>query len=273
MASQRHVTLTLLISLTSQLVRCGILQNQLTLCQKTVWSPGFLYSPSSLPFPWSNQDSDFATEKECQAAMCVPKCKDVSFPAFPPRSPVIIPQPAGEGKTTKATHLDKPGDRPNLPTIPMNSGIKQLTELQAVLGPNSKLIQDKDGQVIGVEAPENVKSPDTESRPSSQSGKFPGDDASICCSTVEVFYFNQTLVDYYGRTQVIAQINEVGVYQFIRHGVCGSTGACTGQCDQIYITVPLIVHPTQAGQQVSFSMFKIPGYCTCRVRSGSFRSL
>ena len=37
----------------------------------------------------------------------------------------------------------------------------------------------------------------------------------------EVFYFNNTLVDYYGRTQVIAQVNEVGVYQLIRHGLCG----------------------------------------------------
>ncbi|GFS07701.1 hypothetical protein ElyMa_001255800 [Elysia marginata] len=85
----------------------------------------------------------------------------------------------------------------------------------------------------------------------------------------EVFFFNQTLVDYFGRTQVIAQINEVGVYQLIRHGLCGTTGACTGRCDQIYVTVPLVVHPTLAGHQVTFSLFKIPGYCTCRVSANA----
>ncbi|KAK3791313.1 hypothetical protein RRG08_012500 [Elysia crispata] len=167
-----------------------------------------------------------------------------------------------------------------------------LNDLKASLGPNFEFVLDDGGQIIGLAANHThntTKTAKTGKKSSlsntkswflshkfspfsklakaiSKSSKS-ADDVSVCCSTREFFYFNKTLVDYYGRPQVIAQINEVGVYQLIRHGLCGATGACSGQCDQIYVTVPLVVHPTQAGQQVSFSLFKIPGYCTCRVRS------
>ncbi|XP_046369688.2 uncharacterized protein LOC124144366 [Haliotis rufescens] len=89
--------------------------------------------------------------------------------------------------------------------------------------------------------------------------------SDVCCSTNEVFFINDTLVDVENITRKIAQLNRIGAYQFIRHGFCAFKGACQGECLQHYINLPLAVDEPGAGLPIMFRFFKVPGYCSCRV--------
>ncbi|XP_041367365.1 uncharacterized protein LOC121381980 [Gigantopelta aegis] len=89
--------------------------------------------------------------------------------------------------------------------------------------------------------------------------------SDICCSTNEIFFINQTLVDIDNTSRKIAQLPKIGAYQFIRHGLCAFKGACQGTCVQHYINLPLAVdEPGTSGFPISFRFFSIPGYCSCR---------
>ncbi|XP_059171343.1 uncharacterized protein LOC131952614 [Physella acuta] len=91
----------------------------------------------------------------------------------------------------------------------------------------------------------------------------PGLVPNICCQTEEVFFVNSTLTDYFGVSRTIAQRDTAGSYQFIRHGLCRKTGQCPGDCQQVYVSQVLAIHPPEAGQLVTFKFFKVPGYCAC----------
>ncbi|RUS73295.1 hypothetical protein EGW08_018944 [Elysia chlorotica] len=217
----------------------------------------------------------FPSREECQDALCVPRCgrtADTSTPNGSPRQ-----------ESSLVNSTDGHNSRRPVATIPdeLSTNIGQagvflnLTDILQAFGRRTKTLRDDDGQVVGVEAaPEisanqGVLAANTNRRiPSSgrEGSTLEEDDAAVCCSTIERFYFNSTLVDYYGRTQTIAQIEQVGVYQLIRHGLCGTKGSCPGECNEIYVTIPLVVHPP-LGEDIRYSLFKVPGYCACRVRA------
>ena len=182
MASLSGVGLSFLVCLTGQLVRCGHFHSQVLWCKEKVWAPNFLHSRISL-FSWQQPLFGFTSQRECQAAMCVPKCKN-SSPSVNPTLPFLTHSPQEE-KSTKPTILHGPyapqDEMRRSPEVP-NRGTKQVKELQAILGFNSRVILNKIGEVIGIEAPAG-RLPGTNSRPGPHSETFPGDDASICCST------------------------------------------------------------------------------------------
>ncbi|GFO14656.1 hypothetical protein PoB_004116100 [Plakobranchus ocellatus] len=250
-------------------------------CEHTLWAPRDHLSNANPLALIHRPVVKFSQKEDCVAAMCVPRCsKSAPSKGWPSTRPSPSRQLRGRRSSVglQLSPLQKKLPGPNLHSSPIGlqisgSEFKQLEEMKAILGPGAEVLFDSDGQVIGVTAHSDM-TPDTSSRPKPQSGdsgNWPQDDASTCCSTQAAFFVNSTLVDYFGVTQTIAQHNQVGAYQFIHHGFCGKKGGCTGECDQIYVTVSLAIHPPKANQQYSFQFFKVPGYCTCRVVAAAQR--
>ncbi|GFS07713.1 hypothetical protein ElyMa_001256200 [Elysia marginata] len=171
----------------SQLVECRRLTAQVPPCKDPVWGPKFLYDQGSSLLQLRHVFFGFPSMKECQVAMCVPRCS-ISSPPSSPANPTSPGQLDDIDKPTNYAQLIEPHPPHDVfigvPKVP-DGGIKEIRELQAVLGPRSQVITDKGGQVIGVEAPAGRHSSSSSSRPSSQSDNTgnPKDDYSICCST------------------------------------------------------------------------------------------
>ncbi|KAH9488586.1 hypothetical protein Btru_061692 [Bulinus truncatus] len=126
---------------------------------------------------------------------------------------------------------------------------------------------ERTGGSMGGEYPLSIPSvyppPATTGKPVKPS--VPSAETNICCSTIESYFINSTLVDLTGTTRTIAQVKHIGTYQIIRHGFCGKRGVCPGICDQVYVVLPLAIYPNDPGQTVTYRYFQIPGYCSCKV--------
>ncbi|KAK6166193.1 hypothetical protein SNE40_022949 [Patella caerulea] len=92
-------------------------------------------------------------------------------------------------------------------------------------------------------------------------------DSDMCCPTIRYFHKNSTLVNTNNELKVLVQLTNIDKYQFIPHGQCISTGACSGQfgrCETEIITIPLLVVDFQSSLYCTFDMFDIPAYCSCK---------
>lgn len=229
---------SLLIYIVAAAIACFEQHSQQPQCQQISWGP-----------PVSSLDPQFfvfSTKEECQAAMCVARCGQSPPPKNSELKCLFVNATGKINSNSSDARQNATGG-----TRPPSEIFAELRDAMNSLGPDAGVIRDKNGFIIGAEVVFSNRALD---------------DFSYCCTTREAYFFNRTLVDYFGKNQTLAHINELGSYQLIRHGFCGNKGACSGQCDQIYSAIPLIIVPFH-DQAIRFSLFQIPTYCTCRVSS------
>ncbi|XP_005091204.2 uncharacterized protein LOC101853435 [Aplysia californica] len=146
-----------------------------------------------------------------------------------------------------------------------------VDELLIGLGPDARTIYDNDGNVLGV----SVEDAEGSARETDFGIKSSNVDLSDqCCATRQAFFVNSTLVDIYGRERQVAQFQNIGLYQFIRHGFCGnSPGICgqpgtilsRGHCTEASTVMHLAIYAPERETGVAFSFFYVPGFCRCQV--------
>ena len=174
MARLLNIVFSLLLVLPAQLVNCGNIRlGQVFGCKEKVWGPNFLHVRTSSVFPYQSLFYGFPTQQECQATMCASRCSKYSTPINQsPTEPSSLLAPNERRATGPPQEVIPVGDK------------RQVEELKAILGPNTQIILDKGGHVIGMEAPSS-KNSETNSPYIPQGGNREnmGDDGSICCST------------------------------------------------------------------------------------------
>ncbi|GFS12160.1 hypothetical protein ElyMa_004852500 [Elysia marginata] len=195
-------------------------------CQQNWGPPNTHYDPDSgdLQLELNQPTLSFPSREDCQAAMCVPK-SGKPVPARGDGRSKLVCQLVNSATNQENSSVVVDGQSTNT-SLP-SEVFTELKDLLQSLSPDAEILRDNNGSIIGAQDASAVdRAPPLSTRelpPVEARGRSlpSNDDASVCCSTVEKYFFNTTLVDYFGNTQTLAQINEVGVYQLIRHGFCG----------------------------------------------------
>ncbi|XP_045167670.2 uncharacterized protein LOC123530960 [Mercenaria mercenaria] len=90
------------------------------------------------------------------------------------------------------------------------------------------------------------------------------DDGAICCSTHVQHIINTTMTNIFGESMNIIHLSDASepTYQYIPHASCVQTGSCPGEC--LIESKILTLLALDANQNLTFGLFEVPGYCSCK---------